>query len=177
MRNIIFIIVICLLTCTTQPTTFKKWFQDNPDGVVNYGSIYEYMNNFRTDDINVARNAYLTVLAFIKEVIDATHENLARAERMDSLTVKRPALKNGELAIIESIEMTTPTTIWNDVQMEFAEIAFINVIWEFTLIIEYSKQYNNLLDHWYSLTGEYLGEHIDIVFLYEKLIIDIQHLL
>jgi hypothetical protein len=175
--KIVLIIIISLFSCTTQPTNVKKWFPDTPDGVANFGAIYEYMQNFKTDDINVARNTYLNVLVFIKEVIDASHENLKRAHRMISPTVKRPAIINGKLTIIESTEMTDPLSPWDDVRMEYVEAVLIDVLWEFMLIFGHSIQYNALLDHWYSLTGEFLGEHIDIVAVHDNLIQDIVPLL
>jgi hypothetical protein len=97
------IIILCLFSCTTQSEAVKNWF---PDDITNLTPIDEYIHNFSADDINIARAAYCAVLAFIEEVIDASHENLERAHRLDSPTAKRPAMINGRLAIIEDTDMT-----------------------------------------------------------------------
>jgi hypothetical protein len=163
------IIIICLFSCATQSEAVKSWF---PDDITNLSPIDEYIYNFSTDDINIAREAYVTVLVFIKEVIEASHENLERAYRLDSSTAKRPALINGILTIIEDTDMTMAIIKWDEIRMERVEVASVYVSWEFVLIIEYSKLYNNLLNYWYSLTGELLGEHIDVETVYKKLLQD-----
>ena len=165
------IIVITLFSCTTQSVSIKNWFPIDSDFFVNHhDAIYEYMYNFKTDDVNVARNAYLDVLAFTKEVIDASYENWARAEKMEITTLKRHALVDGILIIIESTEMTRTVMKWSETQNEFVEAPAGSVfLLEFALIISYSMQYNYLLDHWYSLTSELLGEHIDVNALHDAL--------
>jgi hypothetical protein len=178
MKNkVLLLIVISLFSCTTQSLAVKNWFPAKLDNIANYGPIFEYMSNFYTDDINVARHEYLFVIVFIVEMIDASYENLERAYSLDSPTVKRPALINGELRIIESIEMANIINLWNDNLMEYEKVAAVEVLWEFLHIIEYNKLLNDLFEHWYSLTGELLGDYIDILALYDKLEEDIKPLL
>jgi hypothetical protein len=137
------------------------------------------MQNFSTGDINIARNEYFTVLSFIEETINASYENLERAYRLDTPTVKRPALENGRLIIIESTEMVDVVKMWGDIDVRerYKIVAIVNVPWEFALIIHHSIQYNDLLDYWHSLTGELLGEHKDIIAIHDKLLQDIGPLL
>ena len=168
--KIIPILIICFFSCATQTTCERKWFPDNEDSIKNFGPISEYIRTFSTNDINVARNAYLNVLTFIREVIDAGHENLERAYRMDTPTVKRPAFENGKLTIIESTEMSSVLNRWDDVQGEYIKFAYPDVLWEFVLIYEHCNLYNILLNHWQSLTGELLGELMDTFEVYERLL-------
>jgi hypothetical protein len=163
------IIIVCLFSCATQSEAIENWF---PDDITNLSPIDEYIYNFSAEDINVAREAYVTVLVFIREVIDACHENLERAYRLDSPTAKRPAIINGILTIIEDTDMTMAIIKWDEIRMERVEVVSVYVSWEFVLIIEYSKLYNNLLNYWLSLTGELLGQHIDVEIVHKKLFKD-----
>jgi hypothetical protein len=79
---------------------------------------------------------------------------------------------NGRLAIIEDTDMTMAITKWDEFRMERIEVVSVYASWEFVLIIEHSKLYNNLLNYWYSLTGELLGEPIDVETVYKKLLKD-----
>jgi len=172
--KIILIIVMSLFSCTTKPLVEKKWF---PDNIENYGPIDEYIKNFSADNIDTARNEYLYLLEFITEVINASHENIERARRLDSLTAKRPAMKDGKLTIIEDTEMTIPIKIWDNERNDYVEAASFSVLYESLLIYAYGNLYNKLLDHWISLTGELLGQHIDVNAEDEKLMQDIKPLL
>ena len=164
--KIILAVILLLSSCTTQPAVAKNWF---PDDIKNLYLVDEYINNFSTDNIDTARGTYFTVLAFIGEVIAAGHENLARASRLDSPTVKRGTLIDGQLAIVESTEMANIVPMWDDIREERTEVAACFILWEFVLIFEYSKLHNELLEYWQSLTGELLGEYLDTDILWDKL--------
>jgi len=164
--KIILAVILLLPSCATQPAVTKNWF---PDDIKNFYPVDIYIDNFSADDIDTARDAYFTVLAFIDEVIVAGHENLARASRLDSPTVKRATLIDGQLAIVESTDMAFLVPMWDDVREKRVEVASVNVLWEFALIFEYSELHNKLLKYWYSLTGDSLGEYVNLRILIDKL--------
>jgi len=161
--------IICFVSCTPQQESKTKWFPVNSDKIIKFGPVYEYMQNFKTDDKDAARDAYIYVLGFIEDVIDASYENLKRAYLLNSATVKRPVLIDGKLTIIESTDMANLVTKWNDDRTESEEIAGVVVLWEDFLIMCYSMQYNYLLYYWHSLTDELLGEYIDVFSREEEL--------
>jgi hypothetical protein len=175
--KVILLFLICIASCAKQQEAKTNWFPDNPDQIIKYSPIYEYIYNFNTSDKDAARDAYIYLLNFIEEVINAGYENLERAHLLNSATVKRPAMINGELTIIESTDMARLITKWNDDRTEIVEIAAVEVLWESFLIISYSMQYNYLLSYWYSLTNELLGEYIDVISREKKLSQDIEPLL
>jgi len=175
--KVILLFLICVASCAKQQEAKIKWFPDNPDQIIKYSPIYEYIYNFNTNDKDAARDAYIYLLNFIEEVINAGYENLERAHLLNSTTVKRPAMINGELTIIESTDMARLITKWNDDRTEIVEIAAVEVLWESFLIISYSMQYNYLLSYWYSLTNELLGDYIDVISREKKLSQDIKPLL
>jgi hypothetical protein len=170
------IIVICLLfSCTTQPATVKNWFSEEMESSYNiYGTndfpVVKYVRNFTSDDVNTMRDKYVALLVFIEEAVAAYHENIGRAYAVNSLTLKRPVLKKGKLLIVE--ETGTTSWKWNNTKMERVESVDIYVLEEFFFIHVYSCMYNVLLDHWLSLTGELLGERIDVGAVQEKLFDD-----
>jgi hypothetical protein len=168
-NKIILIIVISMFfSCVTPPISEKSCF---PDDIIHPPPIVEFINNFSTGDIDVARNTYLTVLAFIEEVIAAHNENIARAYRFDTYTVKRPALIDGKLTIIETSVGVSVLTIFDDVLDEYVEVGPSgDGLSEIFQIIRNSILYNKLLDHWFFLADELLGEHIDVRSVGEKLI-------
>jgi hypothetical protein len=167
--QIVLIIVISIFfSCSTNPSAVRSWF---PDDIIHPPAIVEFINNFSTDDIYVARTAYLSVLTFIKELITAHHENLARAYRFDTPTVKRPVLISGKLTIIESAVPVSYLVRWDDDLEQIVEVGPSgDVFTEFVQILHNSSLYNKLLDHWFSLTGELLGEHIDVESVWDKLL-------
>ena len=183
LQALLIIVIWLFFSCATQLIAVESWFPDRfpdrpfPNNITNLRPIDEYIHNFTTNDINIARNMYLTLLAFIKEVINAGHENLARAQRMESLTVKRSAIIDGVLTIIESTEMTLPTTRWDYDLLEDVDFASICILWEFVLIHGHSELYNSLLGYWYYLTGELLGEYIDLDAVYYEFVQNHEHLL
>ena len=164
--KIILAIIVLLSSCVTQPAVAKNWF---PDDIKNLYPVDEYISNFSTDNIDTARDAYFTVLAFIDEVIAAGHENLARGSRLDSPTVKRGTLIDGQLVIVESTDMAFLVPMWDDVREKRVEVASVDALWEFVLILAHSELHNELLEYWQSLTGELLGEYLDTDTLWAKL--------
>jgi hypothetical protein len=167
--QVVLIIVISMFfSCSTNPLVVRSLF---PDDIIHPPAIVEFINNFSTDDIYVARTTYLSVLTFIKKMIAAHHENLARAYRFDIPTVKRPALINGKLTMIESAVPVSYLVRWDDELNQIVEIGpSVDAFTEFVQILHNSSLYNKLLDHWLSLTGELLGEHIDVEAVWEKLL-------
>ena len=158
--GIIFFLICVLSACVSQPTIVKNWF---PADTVHIAPIQDYINNFNSNDINVARDTYIFLLAFLDELIIAHSENLKRSLRFDALTVKEPALENGKLIIIESTTSISIHIRWDNVLEEYVEIGSSgNVIGEYTQMVFSTLLYNRFLDHWFSLTGELLGEYIEI---------------
>jgi len=171
---ILLLFFFCLFSsCQINKATITNWFPS----VENLYPFDEYMNNFRIDDINVARNAYRIVLEFIEKVIDASHENLEKAHAMDEPTVKRAILVYGEFDIIEDSNVTLVHKVWNSDRMDYEEAATIDFIREYVLIINHSNLHNILIYHWYYLTGELLGEYIDISAVSDKFFYDHKRLL
>jgi hypothetical protein len=169
MKNqVLLVIAICLVfSCSTQIPVVKSWF---PDDIIHPAPIAEFINNFSTDDIGVARNAYITLLAFIEEMTQAHYENIERAYRYDTPTVKCPALKDGKLVIVESRVSVSYIMRWDDELDELVEIGPSgSVISEITGIASNNKLHNKLVDHWHSLTGELLGEYLDVQSTFDKL--------
>ena len=164
------LIIYILLSCATQPTGTRSWF---PDDIMHDDSIIEYINNFNSNDLNAARDAYIKLLEFIEELIEAHHENLARAYRLDTPSVKIPALINGRLTIVECTHSVSYHIKWDDVLEEIIELGpKAHVLGELTQIIHNCYLYNKLINHWFFLTGESLGEHIDVENVWEKLLHD-----
>jgi hypothetical protein len=164
------IITIFFLSCSTQQTAVDNWF---PNGIIRPPVIAEYIKNFNTDDIYVARNTYIGLLAFIEEMIDAHHENIARAYRFDTPTVKCSALIDGKLTIIESTVSVSYLMRWDDDLEQYVEVGPSgDAFTESLQIYHNSLMYNELLDNWFSLTGELLGEYIDAKAVWEKLLED-----
>jgi hypothetical protein len=167
-QAMLIIIISMFFSCATQAIAVKRWF---PDNIIFPPPIAQFMNDFSTDDIDVARNAYLTVLVFIEELNDAHHENLARAYRLDTPTEKRAALIDGELTIIESSVGISYLMMCDDDLEECWELGpSPDALTEIFQITYNSLLYNKLLDHWLFLTGELLGEQIDVKSVWEKLI-------
>jgi len=168
------IFAACLFSCATRLTTTSSWFPDleyyGKIDYYTYGAIGDYMHNFRTDDINVARDAFTMILSFNKKAIAAFFENIERAKTMDIPTVQRPAIINGILTLIEDTDMPLVITVWDVDLQEFRRSAGAGLQWEYVLIISHSELNNRILNHWLSLTGEQLGEFIDIEALWEKLL-------
>jgi len=169
----ILIFVVCFFSCATPPTAVTAWFPyiENHGRIGHYtfGAIGDYMHNFRTDDINAARDAVTMLLSFNKKTIAAFHENIERAFILDIPTVQRPAMINGILTIIEDIGMSLTQTIWDENIQEFRKGAGSGFLQEIVLIFEHSSLNNRILDHWLSLSGELLGEFIDLEALWDKL--------
>jgi len=170
----ILIFVVCLFSCATQPIAVTAWFPEIENygriGYHTYGAIGDYMHNFRTDDINIARDAVTMLLSFNKKAIAAFHENIERAFILDISTVQRPAMINGILTIIEDIDMPLTQTIWDVDLQEFRKGVGMGLVWEIALIFSHSYLNNMILNHWLSLTGESLGEFIDLEALWNKLL-------
>jgi hypothetical protein len=162
------VIAICLVfSCSTQTPAVKNWF---PDDIIHPPPIAEFIHNFSTDDIGVARNAYITLLAFIEEMTQAHYENIERAYRFDTPTVKCPALIDGKLIIVESRVPVSYHVRWDDELDEIIEIGPSgDVLGEITDIAYNNLLHNKLVDHWHSLTGELLGEHLDAQSTFDKL--------
>jgi hypothetical protein len=170
----ILIFVVCLFSCTTQPTAVKTWFPEIENhgrvGYYTYGAIGDYIHNFRADDINVARDAVTMLLSFNKKAIAAFHENIERAYAIDISTVQRPAMINEALTLVEDTGMPLVITVWDVDLQEFRRGAGMGLIWELVLIFSHSYLNNMILNHWFSLTGELLGEFIDLEALWDKLL-------
>jgi len=163
------IIISIFFSCSTQPLDVNNWF---PSDIVHPSAIAEYINNFNTDDIYVARNTYISLLTFIEEMNDAHYENIERAYRFDTPTEKCPALIDGKLTILEST-ISVDFVRWDDDLEQFVEVGpFIDAFTESLQIFHNSVIYNELLDYWLSLTGELLGEYIDAKAVWEQLLED-----
>jgi hypothetical protein len=164
------IITFFFLSCSQQQTAVDNWF---PKDITHPPAIAEYIKNFNTDDIYVARNTYIGLLAFIEEMIDAHYENIERAYRFDTPTVKCSALIDGKLAIIESTDSVSYLVRWDDDLERYVDVGPSgDVLTESLQIYHNSLMYNELLDNWFSLTEELLGKYIDVEAVWEKLLED-----
>ena len=173
--QILFLLVICLSACASQSIAVKKWF---PDDIIYPVAIKEYTNNFSTNDLNVAREAYITLLVFIDEMVFAHYENFARSYRLDTPSVKRPAMINEKLTIIECTDVISILAIWDDVLEKYVEAGHTgDVVFEFIQIAHLNFLYNKFLNYCFSLTGEQLGIYKDEDGVWEKLWKDYKHLL
>jgi len=168
MKFRVIFLIIFLFYCKTQLVAENIWF---PDEIKYSPEISKFVNNFNTYDIYALKNIYITIIEFIEEMIIAHNENILRANRFDTHTVKRPAFINGNLTIIECSDLVTYHSKWDEILEEYVMLGPAgNIFDEHLQIISKSFLHNKFLEHWHSLTGELLGEYIDINNLWEELL-------
>ena len=151
------VLLICCFFLITPAVASEEniWFPSRD--IFNFWIIYEHINELSFTDIDSVRNEYTTILAFIDEIIIAYRENIRRIIYQDITSLKRPALVDGNLTMVET--MSDNVFIRDGGQDSYIINNFL--ILEAVDIIGSIRMRNYLIYFWYNKTGELLSAHID----------------
>jgi len=120
----------------------------------------EFIDGICSSDKNTVRDKYYIILAFMDDIIIAYYENIERFFGATIFSLKRPALVEGGLIIVETI--IDNAFSW-DGNLELYKINhnIIHPINEAADIIASIRIRNYLISFWYKKTGELLANHIN----------------
>ena len=137
----------------------KTWFPRRD--IFNFWVIYDYFNELTYKDIDSVRVEYTIVLAFIDEIIIAYRENIRRIIDQDIASLKRPALVDGNLTMVETKNSNT-IGCWGSERESYTIDNLTNhKMHEAVNIIGSIRMRNYLIDFWFSKTGETLANHVE----------------
>ena len=120
----------------------------------------EYIAEISSLDKDIVRTRYHVILSFLNDIIIAYYDNIERFFNRNKFSLRRPALIDGDLTIVEI--MFDNAFSWDsNLRLYRINHAIMHPMQEAADIINTVRVKNYLINFWYTKTGELLANYIN----------------